>query len=263
MADTQAKLGSDAPLEIYYMKVNQNQVDARLGKLRAGQVVQLDREKATRWAMAGIAEQVSSGEFDDMRERRGKKISARQEAMRSLNEQAGMWDVATYRDVLTAPEAGLRAAYERGIPLVNLQQLRDEDGDPLPPDATIEEILDARQWMHPDLVAPFAAHDRSSVMGGGSPYQSNVPMGPMPLNPGHRAIAEQIQRHDSMAQAMPSSLRTGPADSSNPGSRAAQQRERTLHGQQSSGQSVEAPPPPAPTPPAPKQGSVSQPNEKK
>jgi hypothetical protein len=262
MAETQAKLGTDtAPLEIYYMRLNQDQVDARLGKLRRGQVVQLDRAKATRWAMAGIADQVSSGEFDDMRERRSKKMSARQDALRNLNEQAGMWDVSTYRDVLTAPEAGLRAAYERGIPLVNIQQLRDEDGDPLPADASIEEILEARLWTHPDLTAPFAAHDNSSVMGGGSPYRSNVPSGPMPLNPTHRAIAEQIAAHDSMAQAQPSNLRASDSGSGNQGSRAAIQRARTLQGSQSSGQTES--PPPAPAPPPPKQGTVSQPNEKK
>jgi hypothetical protein len=247
------QLGDTAPLEMYYMKLNQDQVEARLGKMRRGQVVVVDRDQATRMAMTGIADQVSSSDFDDMRERRAEKLSRRQDAFRSLNEGAGMWDVATYRDVLTAPEDGLRAAWERGIPLVNIHQLRDEDGDPLSPDADIEEIIEARQWLHSDLVAPLAAHDRSSVMGGGSPYGRNVASGPMPLNPGHRAMAEAVQRHDSMAQAIPQSLQTEstrrepPQPSPNRGSRQAQNRARTLQGNQ------EAPsggPGPAPLPPA-------------
>jgi hypothetical protein len=79
--------------------------------------------------------------------------------------------------------------------------LRDEDGDVLPPDADIDDILDARANLHPDLAAPFAAHDRSSVMGGGSPYVSNMPGAtPMPLSPQHRAQMERVQAQEVMAQ---------------------------------------------------------------
>lgn len=237
MAENQTndhQIGEQAPLEIYFMRMNQDQVEARLGKLRRGQVVSVDREMATRLAVAGIADQVSKSDFDDVRERRQGKLSRRQDALRSLNDAAAMWDVATYRDVMTASEQGLRAAYDAGMPLTNIHMLRDEDGDPLPPDADIDEILEARKWSHPDLVAPFAAHDRSSVMGGGSPYTSNVPSGPMPLNPGHRALAEQLQRHDAMAQAVPQSLQTdeqrrGPTPPRGGTSRQAQARGRTLH----------------------------------
>lgn len=249
------QIGKQAPLDLFYMKLNQDQVEARLGKLRRGQVVMVDRDMATRMAVAGIADQVSSGDFEDMQERRQQKLSARQSALRNLNDQAAMWDVSTYRDVLTAPEKGLRMAFERGMPLVNVHQLVDEDGDALPADADIEEIIEARRWMHPDLVAPLAAHDRSSVMGGGSPYVQNISSGPMPLNPTHRAMAEQIQRHDAMAQAMPQSLQTEDRRREPPppaqGTRQAQNRARTLQGDQApprSGRDSDSPGP-SPLPP--------------
>jgi hypothetical protein len=229
-AETETQLGDGAPLEIFYMKLNQDQVEARLGKMRRGQVVAVDRDMATRLALAGVADQVSKSDFDDRRERRQDKMSKRQAAMRSLNDQAAMWDVATYRDVLTASEKGLRTAFAAGMPLVNIHQLRDEDGDPLSPDADIEEILEARQWNHPDLVAPFAAHDRSSVMGGGSPYVQNTPSGPMPLNPTHRAIAEGLLQQDAMAQRRAQDVQESDDDPSAPRtSRQAAARGRTLH----------------------------------
>lgn len=199
MAD---KLAAPPPLEVYYMKMTRANSDARLGKLSEGQIVPMDRAKATRYLTVGVAEQVSKAEFDAQNDRKAEKATASQNAFRALNDGGAVWDVATYRDVLTAPEGGLRLAHERGIPLVNVHMLRDEDGDPLPPDADIEDILDARQNLHPDLVAPFAAHDRSSVMGGGSPYMSNVQPGgsPMPLSPQHRATMERISQHEATAQ---------------------------------------------------------------
>lgn len=227
----------EAPaLKIYYLKLNQPQVDARLGKMKTGDVVAVDEDVATRFVAAGIADQVGKGEYDQTRNRRQEKLSARQNAMRALNDAAAVWDVSTYRDVLTAPEQGLRLAAERGIPLVNVHLLRDADGDPLPPDADIDEILEARQYLHADLQAPLAAHDRSSVMGGGSPYSQVVGGGPMPLNPAHRAMAESIARQDAMAQAMPQSLRTdaGRAEPQAPAARsqAAARRQASMHSPQ-------------------------------
>lgn len=259
------------PLPVYYMRLNQDNVDARLGKLRRGQVVALDQATATRWAMAGIVDQVSAEEYEDTRERRRNKMAGRQDLYRSLNNQAAMWDVSTYRDVLTASEEGLRAAYAAGLPLVNITMLRDEDGDPLPPDADLDEILEARQWLHADLVAPLAAHNQSSVMGGGSPYQQNFNVGPMPLNPTHRAMAENLARHDAMAQAQPVSLTLPPKEPPAPGrtSRAAQNRARTLTGNQQSGTTgYNVPPvgppqqqtPPPQQAPAPAQSNVPQSN---
>lgn len=200
MAEGQLKQAPALP--VYYMKMTTAQADARLGKLTEGQIVPLPEDKAARWLTAGVARQVSQGEYEEQQERRATKATAAQNAFRALNEGAAIWDVATYRDVLTAPEGGLRLARERGIPLVNVYMLRDEDGDPLAPDADIEDILDARQNLHPDLMAPFAAHDRSSVMGGGSPYTSNMASAgsPMPLSPQHRAAQERVAEHEAMAQ---------------------------------------------------------------
>lgn len=191
------------PLEVYYMKMLAPNVDARLGKLKEGQIVPMDAAKASRYLTTHLAEQTKKAEYDAQQERREQKSNATREAYRALNEGGAVWDVATYRDVLTAPEKGLRLAWERGIPLVNVHLLRDEDGDPIAPDADIEDILDARDLLHPDLVAPLAAHDRSSVMGGGSPYRTNVSGdigSPAPLNPQHRAMLQRVADQEVMAQ---------------------------------------------------------------
>lgn len=201
MAGNQIQEAPDLP--VYYMKMLTPNVDARLGKLREGQIVPMDADKATRYLTARVAVQASEGEYNDQMGRRQEKATAQQNAFRALNDGGAVWDVATYRDVLTAPEKGLRLAHERGIPLVNVHMLRDEDGDPLAPDADIEDILDARELLHPDLVAPLAAHDRSSVMGGGSPYVNNVQPGlssPMPLSPQHRAMMQRVADQEQMAQ---------------------------------------------------------------
>ena len=200
MAEKQIKGAVDLP--VYYMKMTSYNVDARLGKLKPGDIRAMDEAKATRYLVAGVAEQVGEGEYQAQQDRKGEKATAMQAAFKAINDGHALWDVATYRDVLTAPEAGLRMAYERGIPLVNIHVLRDEDGDPLPPDADIDDILDARQLLHPDLVAPLAAHDRSSVMGGGSPYVNNVTGDgmPAPLSPQHRAMMERVAEQEKMAQ---------------------------------------------------------------
>jgi hypothetical protein len=187
-------------LPVFYMKMRNDNVHARLGKLKAGQVVPMNQDMATRYLMAGAADQVSSGEYEDTQQKRRDKVSARQERFRNLNDQYAMWDVSTYRDVLTAPERGLRMAFERGIPLVNVHMLRDEDGDPLDPESDIEEILQARESLHAELQAPLAGHDRSSVMGGGSHYESNVQISPQPLNPGYRGMHERIAQNEVFAQ---------------------------------------------------------------
>lgn len=200
MAESQIK--SPPALPVYYMRMTQANADARLGKLSEGQIVPLDQAKATRYLMAGVAEQASEGDFRAQEDRKSQKATRTQEAFRNLNDGHAMWDVSTYRDVLTAPESGLRMAHQRGIPLVNVHVLRDEDGDVLPPDADIEDILDARELLHTDLQAPFAAHDRSSVMGGGSPFTSNVGGygTPAPLNPAHREMMERVAAQEVMAQ---------------------------------------------------------------
>jgi hypothetical protein len=183
------------PLEIYYMKMIEPNVDARLGKLEVGRIVPLPHDKALRWLTAGVCTQATRGEYEQQQELRETRASAAQNAFKAANDAHAMWDVSTYRDVLTASEEGLRMAFEAGIPLVNLHILRDEHGHPLHPHSDIEDILDARDLMHPDLVAPFAAHDRSSVMGGGSPYDQ-----PMPLSPRHREAMQRVIEQEKMAQ---------------------------------------------------------------
>lgn len=192
-------------LPVYYMKMIAPNVDARIGKMAVGKIFPMTGEKATRYLTSRVAVQVTEAEFNEQQGRKEQKATAAQNAFRAINDGGAVWDVSTYRDVLTAPEGGLRIAMERGIPLVNVHMLRDEDGDPLPPDADLEEILDARNLLHQDLVSPLAAHDRSSVMGGGSPYMSNVQPegpagGPLPLNPQHRETVRRIQEQEVMAQ---------------------------------------------------------------
>lgn len=192
-------------LEIYYMKILTPNMDARLGKLQEGQIVGMTRAQATRYLTTRVAEQASQADFEAQQNRKQEKATAAQKAFQAINDGHAMWDVSTYRDVLTAPEGGLRLAFERGIPLVNVHLLRDEDGDPLPPDADIEDILDARQNLHPDMTAPFASHERSSVMGGGSPYVSNTSGldQPAPLSPAHRAAMERVAENEKLAQQSP------------------------------------------------------------
>jgi len=238
------------PLEVYYMKLNEDQVDARLGKKRAGDIVALDKEKATRYAQVGIAEQVPYSEFAGQQERRDQRMTKRQERFAALNQGYDAWDVSTYRDVLTAPESGLRIAVERGIPLVNVHMLRDEDGEVLPPDADIEEILEARQYLHADLTAPLAAHDRSSVMGGGSPYTQNVPGGPMPLTPRHREMAERIEQHERFANT-PQALQIDREPRTPPGRAGAAQRRAQTMRPETHDVSLEPSGPPTPPPPRP------------
>jgi hypothetical protein len=194
------ELGKGSSLPVYYMEMVTDNVDARLGKLKKGTIVPLDEAKATRWLMVGVAVQTSETAFREQQSRRSEKVQAQLARNVASQDAHAVWDVSTYRDVLTAPEAGLRMAYERGIPLVNVHMLRDEDGDPIAPDADIEDILDARENMHPDLAAPLASHDRSSVMGGGSPYNPQLQGGPMPLSPAHRALAEKVAQQELAAQ---------------------------------------------------------------
>lgn len=242
------------PLDVYYMRLLMNHADARFGKMHEGQIVAMPEDMASRYLTAGVAEQASESDYRETQDRRQQRASARQEAFRAINDGHAMWDVSTYRDVLTAPEAGLRQAFERGIPLVNVHMLRDEEGDPIPPDADIEDILDARELLHADLVSPLDAHDRSSVMGGGSPFTSNVPVredGPMPLSPRYRQMAERVNAEERFAQIPTARFQgdRGPAPTGRTGRAAI--RQRTLQGSQdaSSGESPRQAPPP-PTPPA-------------
>jgi len=177
------------------MKMIEPNADARLGKLEVGRIVPLDRDKALRWLTARVCVQATQQEYEEQQSRREVRATAAQNAYRAMSDRHAMWDVSTYRDVLTAPEEGLRMAFEANIPLVNLHILRDIEGNPLHPDSDIEDILDARDLMHPDVMAPLAAHTQSSVMGGESPYAS-----PAPLSPQHRAAMTRVAEQERMAQ---------------------------------------------------------------
>jgi hypothetical protein len=232
MAEGQTLQDDRVALPVFYMKLTEPQVDARLGKLAAGKIRPLDEAKARRWLSAGIAEQVSRAEYDEQQDRMVQRSTAQQAAFQALNDGHALWDVSTYRDVLTAPESGLRQAYDAGIPLVNVHILRDENGDTLPPTADIEDILDARELMHPDLTAPLAAHDRSSVMGGGSPFQNNYG-GPTPLSPRHRAMMDKVREQELYAQRPAAESYVAPDDESQARSQAPGPRQRGERGSRS------------------------------
>ena len=185
-------------IDVYYMKMTVDQVNARLGKLPRGRVVALPLEQARAFLMAGVAEQVSSAEYEQQTQQKRDAISGRQQAFLRLNQGADLWDVSTHRDVLTASEEGLRRAYDAGMPLANLQYLRDANGDPLDQDADIEDIIEARNTLHPNEVFPQEAHDRSSVMGGGSHFQ--IQGGPQPLTPKYRAFAQRLGEVEQFGQ---------------------------------------------------------------
>jgi hypothetical protein len=199
MADKQAEL------ETYYVKMLQPHADARYGKLAVGKVVALDKGRAERWVAVGVAESSSKTAYEKQGEQKQRRADDREVAFQRLNDnQAAYWDVSTHRDALTAPEEGLRRAFEGGVPLVNVDALRDEDGMPLQPDASIEEIVEARKNLHPDLEGVLTAHERSSIQGGGSHYDM-----PMPLNPKARAIEEEIRRNERNAQSREAGFSVG------------------------------------------------------
>ena len=222
-----------------------------MGKLRRGQVVAMDRDMATRYLMANIAEQVSSGEYEEQTRRQQEQYSQRQQSFWNLNQGHSLWDVSTHRDVLTAPEDGLRRAYDAGLPLSNLQYLTDENGNPLEQDADIEDILEARKRLHTGDLFPTEMADRSSVMGGGSHYTSVVGGGPEPLTPKYRSYAQAAEAaspYSHQQQAVAADEELGRRRQQNAGGRAgrASRRAQTLEGSQTSGQGGPTPP----TPPA-------------
>jgi hypothetical protein len=247
---TQEQGTLEAPqLNVFYMRLTADQVDARLGKMKRGQVIAVPRDMAERYLMAGIAEQVSSGEYEQQIAQKQEGITARQQAFTSLNQAHALWDVSTHRDVLTASEDGLRAAYDAGMPLVNLEHLKDEHGLPLTQDADIEQIIEARNLLHPNAQFPFQAHDRSSVMGGGSPF--SVQGGPQPLNPKYREYAEQIAQQEAFAnqpQALAREMDANRSPDRPPPGRAGRAARR-IGGHQppaEGGQPDQSPPPPPP-----------------
>jgi hypothetical protein len=177
--------------------MTQPHVEVGFGKLRPGQVLRVDPDRADRWMVAGIAEASSEGAYNKFREARAQGIEDRQGAFSALNrdDKAALWDVSTHRDVLTAPEDGLRRAMEAGVPLVNMGSLRTEDGLPLAADASIEQILEARAALHPGVMSPLTEHEMASTSGGGSHYDM-----PLPLNPAARDTERTIRENERNRQ---------------------------------------------------------------
>lgn len=242
-------------LPVFYMKMNEANVDARMGKMQRGKVYPMTQDMATRFLMAGIAEQVGRGEYDNQRQGQQDRLSQRQQAFLQLNQAHALWDTSTHRDVLTAPEDGLRRAYEAGMPLSNLDYLRDEDGQALTQDASIEQILEARQLLSVNAQFPLQAHDRSSVQGGGSHFTNPyaVQGGPQPLAPKYREQAQQIAENELFAQ-RPQAL-ADQADANRspdqgvPGRQGRSvRRSQTLQGAQGAPSGGQGAPPPPPRP---------------
>jgi hypothetical protein len=182
---------------VAYVQMTEPHFEVGYGKLRVGQIVRADPDRADRWMSAGLAEKASKSDYEKFRNDRVETANSREAAFSSLNRdnRAALWDVSTHRDALSAPEEGLRAAREAGIPLVNVSRLRSEDGLPLAEDAEIEEILEARANLHPGIHSPLTEHAAASTSGGGSHYDM-----PMPLNPQAREQEKLIRENERNAQ---------------------------------------------------------------
>lgn len=169
-------MANDTP-QVAYIEMTEPQGSAEYGKMRPGRIYRVSGEYAGRLLGMGLATESSEGAYRDQTEVLDRKIEERQTRagdFAALNQDAAAaWDVSTGRDVTTAPEEGIRAAFAAGR-LVNTDRLTDEDGDPLPADAELEQILAARVRLQANE-APFTDHERSSVMGGGG--HTHVPGG--------------------------------------------------------------------------------------
>jgi hypothetical protein len=160
-----------------FVKMKEATYNLRFGKVQPGRVLPVSRAEADAYAALGIAEEISESEYEKGREEHYANLNPHltdQESYNRLNDpKAKLWDVSTHRDASMAPEAGLRAAQDAGISLVNTQVLMDKVGRPLPPDATVDQIMEARSAMTSD--DKLHSHERSSTMGGGSHYTNDNP----------------------------------------------------------------------------------------
>jgi hypothetical protein len=167
-------------IEFVYVEMTQPQGDADFGKMAKGRVYRMPAAQAERFVRVGVAKQSSEAAFKKQSEARAQRVElqrTRSGEFAALNEEgAAFWDVSTTRDVTMAPEEGIRKAFEQGR-LVNTDRLTDEDGEPLPADANLEQILEARSRLGYGE-APYTEHERSSVQGGGS--HTHPVSGPVP-----------------------------------------------------------------------------------
>lgn len=177
---------------VKYVQMTQHQSDSSYGKMYPGQILRVDIDRADRWVAAGIAEASTEKAWEKFREQRAEKIENRQSEFSALNrdDKSAVWDVQTHRDVLTATEAGLRAARKAGVPLVNLGRLRTPDGLPIDPDSSIEAILEARK----NLPKAGASPKPTRSSGSSDPHM------PLPLSPKARAAEEKIRAAEQNAE---------------------------------------------------------------
>ena len=160
---------------VAYVEMTEAQGDARYGKMEKGRVMMVSPEEAERWTRLGIAKNSSKSAFDRWNDKRNDVGDRRAAAINALNEtDAAYWDV-NYRDAVHARPDNLRTGMDAGMMPVNLGSLTDEDGLPLPVDATFEDIMEARKRLqHPDA-DPIYGHTQASTSGGGSHYYTPVP----------------------------------------------------------------------------------------
>lgn len=153
---------------VTYIEFTEPQADAFYGKIAKGDIRAMPPEQALRFKTIGVAKDSSESAYNKAREDRAK--TAEDTAGRRLDydrlNRADDWDTSTTRDVTMASDEGIKRAHKQGR-LVNTAMLRDEDGNILPNDASLEEILEARQRLG-FAESPLTAHERSSVQGGGS-----------------------------------------------------------------------------------------------
>jgi hypothetical protein len=196
---------AEAPT-VAYIKMTQPQANVHFGKMQKDRVYAMPPEQAGRFMAAGIAVESDQAAFDRQRNEQAEAITERHSRageFAALNQEAaGAWDTSTTRDVTMAPEEGIRQAFAAGR-LVNTDRLKDETGAPLPPDAGLEQILEARKRLGFGE-APFTEHERSSAMGGGAHThalggmanageQGSTLQGAVPLNqPSHKLTPEQL-----------------------------------------------------------------------
>ena len=187
--------------ETAYVKMKQPTYHIRFGKVQPGRCLPVTPAEAEAWAGLGLAETISESEYEKGREEHYSNLNPHltdQESYNRLNDpKAQLWDVSTHRDASMAPEKGLRAAQEAGISLVNTQILHDKDGRPLPPDATVDQIMEARAAMTSD--DKLHSHERSSTMGGGSHYTNDNPTVEPEKDPVLESIAKKGRKPSSRA----------------------------------------------------------------
>lgn len=164
-----------AEKETCYVEVVEPSVHARFGKLYKGRHLLVDAATAERWKNVGLAKDSTEAKHKKFQDDRQKALDERYDAGVQATQDSALWDVATHRDVLTAPEEGLKRALEAGVPLVNVDRLTTVDDEgrvvPLKKGATLSEMLDAR--LHMGDEDPLHGHERSSVQGGGSHFYAD------------------------------------------------------------------------------------------